>query len=61
MASRDRSTDNMDASKGVPRVNIIFMTEGAVAEIKQRNGGKTQAKADRDTCVTVFERTADSR
>ena len=30
-------------------------------EIKRRNGGKTQAKTDRDTCVTVFERTAGSR
>ena len=51
----------VDASKGVPRVNVIFMTKEAVAEIKRRNGGKTQAKTDRGTCVTVCERNAGSR
>jgi hypothetical protein len=61
MASSDRSTDSVDARKGVPRVNIIFTTKGAVAENKRGNGGKTQAKTDRDTCVTVFKRTAGSR
>ena len=61
VASSDRSTDSVDASKGVPRVNVIFTTKGAVSEIKRRNGGKTQAKTDRDTCVTVFKRTAGSR
>ena len=61
VASSDRSTDSVDASKGVPRVNIIFTTKGAVAENKRGNGGKTQAKTDRDTCVTVFKRTAGSR
>ena len=61
VASSDRSTDSVDASKGVPRVNVIFTTKGAVSEIKRRNGGKTQAKTDRDTSVTVFKRTAGSR
>ena len=30
VASSDRSTDSVDASKGVPRVNVIFTTKGAV-------------------------------